>query len=63
MDLRSSFVGPQGIRSGWSMLIFIVIVVVEVLATRVPVNRPLHSMKHNSTLEAWNPAVAAFWCF
>lgn len=45
------------------MLIFIVIVVVEVLATRVPVNRPLHSMKHNSTLEAWNPAVAAFWCF
>ena len=57
--LRSSFVGPQGIRSGWSMLIFIVILVVEVLATRVPVNRLLHSMKHNPTLEAWSPAVAA----
>jgi membrane protease YdiL (CAAX protease family) len=57
--LRSSFVGPQGIRSGWGMLIFIVILVVEVLATRVPVNRLLHSMKHNSTLEAWSPAVAA----
>ncbi len=57
--LRSSFIGPQGIRSGWSMLIFIVILVVEVLATRVPVNRLLHSMKHNPTLEAWGPAVAA----
>jgi membrane protease YdiL (CAAX protease family) len=57
--LRSSFIGPQGIRSGWSMLIFIVILVVEVLATRVPVNRLLHSMKHNPTLEAWSPAVAA----
>ena len=57
--LRSSFVGPQGIRSGWSMLIFIVILVVEVFATRVPVNSLLHSMKHNPTLEAWSPAVAA----
>jgi len=55
---RSSFVGPQGIRSGWSMLIFIVILVVEVLATRVPVNHLLHSMKHNPSLEAWSPAVA-----
>jgi hypothetical protein len=56
---RSSFVGPQGMRSGWSMLIFIVILVVEVLATRVPVNHLLHSMKHNPSLEAWSPAVAA----
>src|ERR1700756_2855682 len=58
-NLRSSFIGPQGIRSGWSMLIFIVILVVEVLATRVPVNRLLHSMKHNATLEAWSPTVAS----
>lgn len=57
--LRSSFVGPQGIRSGWSMLIFIVILVVEILATRVPVNHLLHSMKHNPSLGAWSPAVAA----
>jgi membrane protease YdiL (CAAX protease family) len=62
--LRSSFVGPQGIRSGWSMLIFIAILVVEVLATRVPVNHLLHSMKHNPSLEtwsleAWTPAVAS----
>jgi hypothetical protein len=57
--LRSSFVAPQGIRSGWSMLIFIVIVVLEVLGTRVPVNHLPHSMKHNPTLEAWSPAVAA----
>ena len=56
---RSTFVGPQGIRSGWSMLIFIVILVVEVLATRVPVNHLLHLMKHNPRLEAWSPAVAA----
>ena len=55
---RSSFVGPQGIRSGWSMLIFIVILVVEVLATLVPVNHLLHLMKHNPSLEAWSPAVA-----
>ena len=57
--LRSSFIGPQGIRSGWSMLIFVVILVVEVLATRVPVNHLLHSMKHKPSLEAWSPAVAA----
>jgi membrane protease YdiL (CAAX protease family) len=57
--LRSSFVGPQGIRSGWSMLIFAMILVVEVLITRVPVNHLLHSMKHNPSLEAWSPVVAA----
>jgi membrane protease YdiL (CAAX protease family) len=57
--LRSSFVGPQGIRSGWSMLIFTMILVVEVLATRVPVNLLLHSMKPNPSLEAWSPVVAA----
>jgi len=57
--LRSSFVGPQGIRSGWSMLIFTTIVVVEVLITRVPINHLLHSMKHNPSLEAWSPVVAA----
>jgi membrane protease YdiL (CAAX protease family) len=57
--LRSSFVGPQGIRSGWSMLIFTVILVVEVLVTRVPVNLLLHSMKLNLSLEAWSPAIAA----
>lgn len=56
---RSSFIGPQGIRSGWSMLIFIVILLLEVLATRVPVNHVLHSMKHSPSLEAWSPVVAA----
>ncbi len=57
--LRSFFVGSQGIRSGWSMMIFIMIVVVEVLATRVPVNHLLHYMKHNPSLEAWSSTVAA----
>ncbi|MGB7599665.1 MAG: CPBP family intramembrane glutamic endopeptidase [Candidatus Sulfotelmatobacter sp.] len=57
--LRSSFIGPQGIRSGWSMLIFIVILMVEVLVTRVPVNHLLHSMKLNPSLEPWSPALAA----
>jgi membrane protease YdiL (CAAX protease family) len=57
--LRSSFIGPQGIRSGWSMLIFVVILAVEVLATRIPVNRLLHALKHNPSLEAWGPVFAA----
>jgi membrane protease YdiL (CAAX protease family) len=57
--LRSSFIGPQGIRSGWSMLIFTMILVVEILATRIPVNSLLHFMKHNPSLEAWSPVVAA----
>jgi membrane protease YdiL (CAAX protease family) len=57
--LRSSFIGPHGIRSGWSMLIFIAILMAEVLVTRVPVNHLLHSMKHNPKLEAWSPVVAA----
>ncbi len=30
--VRSSFFGPQGIRFGWSMLIFIVILMVGVLS-------------------------------
>ena len=34
--VRSSFIGPQGIRSGWSILIFIVILMIGVLdASRV----------------------------
>ena len=57
--MRSSFIGPQGIRSGWSILIFIVILMIGVLVTRVPVNYLLHSMKHNPRLEAWSPVVAA----
>ena len=57
--LRSSFVGPQGIRSGWSMLIFIVILIVEILATRVPVNHLLQALKLNPSLEAWSPVIAA----
>jgi membrane protease YdiL (CAAX protease family) len=57
--LRSFLVGPQRIRSGWSMLIFIAILMVEVLAPRIPVNRLLYLMKHTPTLEAWSPAVAA----
>jgi hypothetical protein len=57
--LLSSFIGPQGIRSGWSMLIFTMIVAVEVLVTRIPVNLLLHSMKLNPSLEPWSPVVAA----
>jgi membrane protease YdiL (CAAX protease family) len=56
---RSYFIGPQGIRSGWSMLIFIVILIVEILATRVPVNHLLHALKLNPSLEAWSPVIAA----
>jgi hypothetical protein len=50
--LRSSFIGLHGIRAGWSMLIFIVILMAEVLATRVPANYLLHSMEHNPSFEA-----------
>jgi membrane protease YdiL (CAAX protease family) len=57
--VRSSFIGPQGIRSGWSVLIFVVILMIEVLATRVPVNHLLHFMKHSPGLEDWSPVVAA----
>ena len=55
--LRSSFVGPRGIRSGWSMLIFTMILAVEILVTRVPVNHLLYSLKHNPRLESWTPVV------
>jgi uncharacterized protein len=57
--VRSSFIGPQGIRSGWSMLIFIVILMIGVLATRAPVNYLLYSMKRNPSLKDWSPVVAA----
>jgi hypothetical protein len=57
--VRSSFIGPQGIRSGWSTLIFIVILMIGVLATRVPVNYLLHSMKHNPRLEATSASFEA----
>jgi len=57
--LRTLFIGPQGIRSGWSMLIFLAIVVAEVLVTRVPVNFLLHYMKNVQSLQAWTPVVGA----
>jgi hypothetical protein len=44
-NLRTGFVGTQGIRSGWSALIFLAIIIAEVLLTRVPVNYLLHYMK------------------
>lgn len=55
--LRSSFIGPQGIRAGWSMLIFLAIVMAQVLLTRVPVNHLLHYMKYKQGLEAWSAVV------
>jgi len=57
--LRTSFIGPQGIRSGWSMLIFLAIVIAQVLVTRVPANFLLHYMKHNLSLQVWTSVVAA----
>jgi hypothetical protein len=55
--LRSSFIGPQGIRSGWSTLIFLAIVMALVLLTRVPMNKLLHYMKHKQGMEAWSAVV------
>ena len=55
--LRTAFVGSQGIRSGWSMLIFLAIVMAQVLLTRVPVNHLLHYMKDKAGLEAWSAVV------
>jgi hypothetical protein len=40
------------------MLIFLAILLAEVLATRVPVNRLLHSMHGKQGLEAWSAVVA-----
>ena len=57
-NLRSGFVGTQGIRSGWSTLIFLAIIIAEVLLTRVPVNYLLHYMKHKQGLETWSVVVA-----
>ena len=56
--VRSSFIGPHGIRSGWSMMIFLAILIVQVLVTRVPVNHLLHYMKHKQGLETWSAVVA-----
>jgi len=56
--LRTVFVRSQGIRSGWSMLIFLAIVMAQVLITRVPVNHLLHYMKYKQGLEAWSAIVA-----
>ena len=58
-SLRSIFVGAQGIRSGWSMLIFLAIVVAEILVTRVPVNHLLRSMHDKQGLEVWSAVIAA----
>ncbi len=56
--VRSSFIGSHGIRSGWSMMIFLAILIVQILVTRVPVNHLLHYMKHKQGLEAWSAVVA-----
>jgi membrane protease YdiL (CAAX protease family) len=39
------------------MLIFTMILAVEILVTRVPVNHLLYSLKHNPRLESWTPVV------
>ena len=57
-NLRTGFVGGQGIRAGWSILIFLAIIIAEVLLTRVPVNYLLHYMKHQQGLETWSVVVA-----
>src|SRR5271157_943349 len=56
--VRSSFIGSHGIRSGWSMMIFLAILIVQILVTRVPVNHLLHYMKNKQGLEAWSAVVA-----
>jgi uncharacterized protein len=57
-SVRTAFIGPQGIRSGWSMLIFLGIVMALVLLSRVPVNRLLHYMNHAPGLQSWVPIVS-----
>lgn len=57
--LRTIFVGAQGIRSGWSMLIFLAIAIAEIFLTRVPVNRLLHSMHDKQGLQVWSAVIAA----
>ncbi len=56
--VRSSFIGPHGIRSGWSMMIFLAILIFQVVLTRVPVNHLLRYMKHKQGLETWSAVVA-----
>jgi uncharacterized protein len=56
--VRSSFIGPHGMRSGWSMMMFLAIFIFQVLVTRVPVNHLLHYMKHKQGLETWSAVVA-----
>jgi membrane protease YdiL (CAAX protease family) len=57
--LRAWFIGAQGIRSGWSMLIFLAIVIGQVLVTRVPVNHLLHYMQSKASLQSWVPVLEA----
>lgn len=57
--LRAWFVGPQGIRAGWSMLIFLALVIALFLATRVPVNYLLHYMRLKQSPPGWSAAVAS----
>jgi len=57
-SLRTGFVGAQEIRSGWSMLIFLAIIIAQFLLTRVPVNHLLHYMKHKQGLKTWSVVAA-----
>ena len=56
---RGVFVSAQGIRAGWSMLIFLAILIAEVLLTRVPVNRLLHSIHDKPALQVWSAVLGA----
>jgi membrane protease YdiL (CAAX protease family) len=56
--VRTAFIGTQGIRSGWSMLIFLGVVMAQILLTRVPVNHLLHYMNHTQSLQWWVPVVS-----
>src|SRR5579872_2645650 len=56
---RGVFVSAQAIRAGWSMLIFLAILIAEVLLTRVPVNRLLHSIHDKPALQVWSAVLGA----
>ncbi len=55
---RTVFIGMQGIRSGWSMLIFLAILIVQILVTRGPVNHLLHYMHQKQGLQVWTDVLA-----
>ncbi len=57
-ERRSIFSGAEGMRPGWRALIFVLLIVGQAVATRVPVDHVLHALHAKDPAHLWSAILA-----